>query len=371
MRNASENASSLIGLTLEMNRAAQAEITQEIGVVAVLKASRSETQALNRRTNVCHHEDETQETKQVPGPSRRSRGSRSRSCAPRNRLSIYHAITVSGRRCGAEEDEVLCRRGEQCRRQSSADLGEDRVRAVSGTRPTVSPAGARSSTPARHHGPGRSLDPGRIFNLLGELIDYGEPPSRHPSAGRSHREAPSIRGAGSDDRAVRDRMPGDRPARAACRAGRAVRRRRRRQATAIIQELIHNLAQEHGGAVGVLRRRRARRARQRPVAGDEGVRGVDKTMLVRADEKLPGARMRVALSGLTMAETPRSRGPGRAAVHRQHLPLRPGGLRRCLVDALPGDDERTLESRWASCRSGSHRPATAPRSRRSDVPLMI
>ena len=41
----------------------------------------------------------------------------------------------------------------------------------------------------------------------------------------------------------------------------------------------------------------------------------------------PGARLRVGLSGLTMAEYFRDAGPGRAALHRQHLPLRPGGLR--------------------------------------------
>ena len=41
----------------------------------------------------------------------------------------------------------------------------------------------------------------------------------------------------------------------------------------------------------------------------------------------PGARLRVALSGLTMAEYFRDAGPGRPPLRRQHLPLRAGGLR--------------------------------------------
>ena len=58
----------------------------------------------------------------------------------------------------------------------------------------------------------------------------------------------------------------------------------------------------------------------------------------------PGARMRVALSGLTMAEYFRDVGPGRAAVHRQHLPVRAGRLRglraarpHAVAGGLPAD----------------------------------
>ena len=86
----------------------------------------------------------------------------------------------------------------------------------------------------------------------------------------------------------------------------------------------------------------------------------------------PGARMRVALSGLTMAEYFRERGrPGRAALHRQHLPLRAGRLRGVRA-ARPHAVRRWATSRrwrprWASSRSGSPRPARArsPRSRPS------
>ncbi len=77
----------------------------------------------------------------------------------------------------------------------------------------------------------------------------------------------------------------------------------------IIQELIHNLAQEHGGlsafcGVG----ERSREGNDLWVEMTEsGV--IDKTMLVFGQmNEPPGARMRVALSGLTMAEYFRDQG---------------------------------------------------------------
>ena len=56
---------------------------------------------------------------------------------------------------------------------------------------------------------------------------------------------------------------------------------------------------------------------------------ISKTALVFGQmNEPPGARLRVGLSGLTMAEYFRDElGPGRPALHRQHLPLRPGRLR--------------------------------------------
>ena len=73
-----------------------------------------------------------------------------------------------------------------------------------------------------------------------------------------------------------------------------------------------------------------------------------------------------------MAEYFRDAGrPGRAAVHRQHLPLRAGRLRG-LGAARAACRRRSATSRrwrprWAHCRSGSPRPSAArsPRSRRS------
>ncbi len=94
-------------------------------------------------------------------------------------------------------------------------------------------------------------------------------------------------------------------------------------------ELINNVAKQHGGLsvfTGVGERTREGNDLYNEMK-ESGV--LSKTALVYGQmNEPPGARMRVGLSGLTMAEYFRDRGkPGRAAVHRQHLPLYPGGFR--------------------------------------------
>ena len=88
----------------------------------------------------------------------------------------------------------------------------------------------------------------------------------------------------------------------------------------------------------------------------------------------PGARLRVGLTGADDGRVLPRRGPGRAAVHRQHLPLHAGrlgsvGAARAACPR-PWATSRRWRPRWASCRSGSPRPrrARSPRSRRSTCP---
>lgn len=73
--------------------------------------------------------------------------------------------------------------------------------------------------------------------------------------------------------------------------------------TVLMQELIHNIAKEHGGlsvVAGVGERTREGNDLYHEMT-DSGV--IDKTVLVYGQmNESPGARMRVALSGLTMAE---------------------------------------------------------------------
>ena len=79
--------------------------------------------------------------------------------------------------------------------------------------------------------------------------------------------------------------------------------------TVLIQELIHNIAQEHGGLsvfIGVGERTREGNDLYLEMS-ESGV--IDKTALVYGQmNEPPGARLRVALSGLTMAEHFRDQG---------------------------------------------------------------
>ncbi len=145
---------------------------------------------------------------------------------------------------------------------------------------------------------------GRIFNLLGEPIDNGDALPDDIERRPIHASAPSV-----EDLAPTTEMfetgikvidllaPYAKGGKVGLFGGAGVGK------TVLIQELIHNLAKEHGGlsafcGVG----ERSREGNDLWVEmKDSGV--IDKTMLVFGQmNEPPGARMRVALSGLTMAE---------------------------------------------------------------------
>jgi F-type H+-transporting ATPase subunit beta len=184
-------------------------------------------------------------------------------------------------------------------------LGDDRVRAVAmdttdglarGTE--VIDTGAPITVPV-----GRATL-GRIFNLLGEPIDLGEPLPDDIERWPIHREAPTVEAVAptvemfeTGIKVVDLLAPYARGGKVGLFGGAGVGK------TVIIQELIHNLAQEHGGlsafcGVG----ERSREGNDLWIEMKEsGV--LDKTMLVFGQmNEPPGARMRVGLSGLTMAE---------------------------------------------------------------------
>ena len=106
--------------------------------------------------------------------------------------------------------------------------------------------------------------------------------------------------------------------------------------TVMIMELINNIAKAHGGVsvfAGVGERTREGNDLYHEMI-ESGVinledRAKSKVALVYGQmNEPPGARARVGLSGLTVAEYFRDAGrPGRAVLRRQHLPLHPGGLR--------------------------------------------
>ena len=185
-------------------------------------------------------------------------------------------------------------------------LGDDRVRAVAmdttdglarGTE--VIDTGAPITVPV---GPGTL---GRIFNLLGEPIDLGDDiDRRRPSAGRStatrrrsRQLTPTTEMFETGIKVIDLLAPYAKGGKVGLFGGAGVGK------TVIIQELIHNLAQEHGGLsafCGVGERSREGNDLWLEMK-ESGV--LDKTMLVFGQmNEPPGARMRVALSGLTMAE---------------------------------------------------------------------
>ncbi len=145
---------------------------------------------------------------------------------------------------------------------------------------------------------------GRIFNLLGEPIDLGDDLDGDTDRWPIHREAPNVEDLvpttemfETGIKVVDLLAPYAKGGKVGLFGGAGVGK------TVIIQELIHNLAQEHGGLsafCGVGERSREGNDLWLEMK-ESGV--LEKTMLVFGQmNEPPGARMRVALSGLTMAE---------------------------------------------------------------------
>ncbi len=145
---------------------------------------------------------------------------------------------------------------------------------------------------------------GRIFNLLGDLIDGGEDLDEDIERWPIHRAAPTVEALTPTTEMFETGIkvidllaPYAKGGKVGLFGGAGVGK------TVIIQELIHNLAQEHGGLsafCGVGERSREGNDLYLEMK-ESGV--LEKTMLVFGQmNEPPGARMRVALSGLTMAE---------------------------------------------------------------------
>ncbi len=189
-------------------------------------------------------------------------------------------------------------------------LGDDRVRAVA---MDTTDGLARGSEVIDTGGPITvpvgEVTLGRIFNLLGETIDQGERievKERWPI----HRDAPDVENLTPTTemfetgiKVVDLLAPYAKGGKVGLFGGAGVGK------TVLIQELINNLAQEHGGLsafCGVGERSREGNDLWLEMK-ESGV--IDKTMLVFGQmNEPPGARMRVALSGLTMAEYFREQG---------------------------------------------------------------
>ncbi len=218
---------------------------------------------------------------------------------------INYALTIERPAAAAAELDEEIAGGHVLVLEVQQLLGDDRVRAVAmdttdglsrGTE--VLDTGGPISVPV-----GRDTL-GRIFNLLGEPIDLGEELDPETVRWPIHRPAPKVEDLSPTTemfetgiKVVDLLAPYAKGGKVGLFGGAGVGK------TVIIQELINNLAQEHGGLsafCGVGERSREGNDLWLEMK-ESGV--LDKTMLVFGQmNEPPGARMRVALSGLTMAE---------------------------------------------------------------------
>jgi F-type H+/Na+-transporting ATPase subunit beta len=227
---------------------------------------------------------------------------------------INHAITVVRPAAAADEEApgVSASAGEGvlvCEVQQH--LGDDRVRAVAmDTTDGLSRGLEVIDTGGPISVPVGEVTLGRIFNLLGEPIDLGEELPEGVERRGIHQEAPRVEDLTPSTEMFETGIkvidllaPYAKGGKVGLFGGAGVGK------TVLIQELIHNLAKEHGGLsafCGVGERSREGNDLWLEMK-ESGV--LDKTMLVFGQmNEPPGARMRVALSGLTMAEYFRDQG---------------------------------------------------------------
>ncbi len=226
---------------------------------------------------------------------------------PEKLPEINHAILIKRPAALAEEEDIdiAAQVDEYLVCEVQQHLGDDRVLAVAmdttdglARGVEVIDSGGPISVPV-----GRETL-GRIFNLLGDPIDLGDPLSEDVERWPIHRPAPDVEALTPTTEMFETGIkvidllaPYAKGGKVGLFGGAGVGK------TVIIQELIHNLAQEHGGLsafCGVGERSREGNDLWLEMK-ESGV--IDKTMLVFGQmNEPPGARMRVALSGLTMAE---------------------------------------------------------------------
>ncbi|KGR80155.1 F0F1 ATP synthase subunit beta [Ureibacillus manganicus] len=211
--------------------------------------------------------------------------------------AIYNALTVKIERPNEEAVTLTL--------EVAIHLGDDSVRTI-----------AMSSTDGLKRGaevtdlgnpisvPVGDVTLGRVFNVLGEIIDLGE---EIPTAARRdpiHREAPKYEELTTEVQILETGIkvvdllaPYIKGGKVGLFGGAGVGK------TVLIQELINNIAQGHGGIsvfAGVGERTREGNDLFHEMS-DSGV--ISKTSMVFGQmNEPPGARMRVALTGLTMAE---------------------------------------------------------------------
>lgn len=209
---------------------------------------------------------------------------------------IYDALVIKDAYPGKENPDLVT--------EVQQLLGENRVRSVA----MSSTDGLRRGMEVINTGepikvPVGNATLGRILNVLGQPVDEGEPiyaEDRYPI----HRPAPTLTDQNTDREIFETGVkvidllePYPKGGKIGLFGGAGVGK------TVIIMELIHNIAQEHGGVSvfgGVGERTREGNDLWHEMK-ESGV--IDKVALVYGQmNEPPGARMRVGLSALTVAE---------------------------------------------------------------------
>lgn len=211
--------------------------------------------------------------------------------------AIYNALKVNiDRSNGVVEVLTL---------EVALHLGDDAVRTIA----MSSTEGLKRGTSVINTGapisvPVGDVTLGRVFNVLGEEIDLREPVPADSQRDPIHRSAPTFEFLSTEVEILETGIkvvdllaPYIKGGKIGLFGGAGVGK------TVLIQELINNIAQEHGGIsvfAGVGERTREGNDLYFEMT-DSGV--IKKTAMVFGQmNEPPGARMRVALSGLTMAE---------------------------------------------------------------------
>jgi F-type H+-transporting ATPase subunit beta len=267
----------------------------------------SATEEEETKTESREEEQDSQDQEQNVGRIVEIQGVVIEAVFPDRLPEINHAITVKRPEAAhaEEEEDVVASASEFLVCEVQQHLGDDRVRAVAMDTTDGLARGAEViDTGAPITVPVGDKTLGRLFNLLGEPIDQGDPIDDDVERWPIHREAPTVEALTPTTEMFETGIkvidllaPYAKGGKVGLFGGAGVGK------TVIIQELIHNLAQEHGGLsafCGVGERSREGNDLWLEMK-ESGV--LEKTMLVFGQmNEPPGARMRVALSGLTMAE---------------------------------------------------------------------
>ncbi|MFD0944034.1 F0F1 ATP synthase subunit beta [Savagea faecisuis] len=214
-----------------------------------------------------------------------------------NLPKIYNALKVQIERPNAEAETLTL--------EVALHLGDDTVRTIA----MSSTDGLKRGVPVEDMGAPISVPVGdntlgRVFNVLGDHIDLGEAIPTSERRDPIHRSAPVFENLSTEVEILETGIkvvdllaPYIKGGKIGLFGGAGVGK------TVLIQELINNIAQEHGGIsvfAGVGERTREGNDLYFEMT-DSGV--IEKTAMVFGQmNEPPGARMRVALTGLTMAE---------------------------------------------------------------------